>query len=529
MKIWQCPLDTVVQRWGRFARRPFLATGLVVLLMTASACCVALAAGAPEPQVLDELAQVVMADIFAHGRLCEPTQPFWQHFEAIHVLSQPCYQGKYPPALALSMALGSVLFGQPIAGVWIADALMVAAAAYAMYAWLPPSWALLGISLIAMRFGIVGEWAQSYWGGAVSAAGGALVTGGWRRLVTTPRPRHGAATGAGLVLLALSRPYEGLALTLAVVASQSGPLLIAVRRRGEFFWGSVAVAILVALCGVAWLGYYNYRVTGSPVTSTYLLYERTHSTLPLFVWQSTRTDEPTLRNPEIQEVEREMSIDLAKRQRDFPFGRLQELFSVAWNFVKPLLGLAFLGLFWTPPHLKPSAKAAALIIGIVLASNLVSSWTAPRYVSPATVAIFTLGIIGLAGLSHRLGRSRATIVLCVAIIGASLASTTAAAVIYVRQQRTATDWWQSKKTIKSRLLLEPGDDLVFVHYDSRHNPHNSWIYNGANLELQPVIWARQIEPGSDRELRNYYGSRHAWVVFTDEQSARLVPWTGESQ
>jgi len=145
------------------------------------------------------------------------------------------------------------------------------------------------------------------------------------------------------------------------------------------------------------------------------------------------------------------------------------------------------------------------------------------------VAIFTLGVIGLAGLTQRLGRSRATIVLCVAIIGGSLASTTASAVIYVRQQHTVTSWWQSKKTIRSRLLSESGDDLVFVHYDRQHNPHNSWIYNGADLDMQPVIWARQIEPSSDRELRNHYGSRHAWIVFADEQPARLVPWTDESQ
>ena len=522
-------LDTILERYERFARRPLLATSIVALLTIAFACCVDFAAGPPEPQVHDELAQVVMADIFAHGRLCEPTQPFWQHFEAIHVLSQPCYQGKYPPALALFMALGSVLFGQPIAGIRIADAVMVATAAYAMYAWLPPSWALLGVSLIAIRFGIVGDWAQSYWGGAASAAGGALVAGGMRRIVTTPHPWHGAATGAGLVLLALSRPYEGLALTLAVISSHVRPLTIAVRGRREFVWRSLSVAIAVTLGGFAWLGYYNYRVTGSPITLPYSLYERTHSRLPLFIWQSTATAEPAFRNPEMQEFERRMSIDLEKLRSNFPFGRLRELASVTRNFVNPLLGLAFLGLLWTPRHLRSAATAACLIVGGVLASNLATSWTAPRYVAPATVAIFTLGVIGLAGLTQRLGRSRATIVLCVAIIGGSLASTTASAVIYVRQQHTVTSWWQSKKTIRSRLLSESGDDLVFVHYDRQHNPHNSWIYNGADLDTQPVIWARQIEPSSDRELRNHYGSRHAWIVFADEQPARLVPWTDESQ
>src|SRR5262245_22745873 len=117
-------------------------TGLLVSLVG-----VTLLAGIPAPTVHDELAQLVMADIFSHGRLCEPTHAMWQHFETFHVLSQPCYMGKYPPGLPLFMALGQVTTGVPLVGVWIALLVMVAATAYAMYAWLPSRWAFLGTTL----------------------------------------------------------------------------------------------------------------------------------------------------------------------------------------------------------------------------------------------------------------------------------------------------------------------------------------------------------------------------------------------
>src|SRR5262249_5163057 len=80
------------------------------------------------------------------------------------------------------LAVGQVLSGKPILGVWISFGLMCAAVCWMLYAWVQPSWAFLGGFLVMLHpsLGLNGYWAQSYWGGAVAATGGALGIGGRR-------------------------------------------------------------------------------------------------------------------------------------------------------------------------------------------------------------------------------------------------------------------------------------------------------------------------------------------------------------
>ncbi|MGH7810895.1 MAG: hypothetical protein ACREP5_11520, partial [Candidatus Binatia bacterium] len=258
------------------------------LLTFAGSATIGLIGGIAEPKVHDEFSYLLAADTFAHGRLTNPTHPMWTHFESIHIIHQPTYMSKYPPGQGAILALGQLLSGHPILGVWLSMGLMCATICWMLYAWVPARWALIGglFSVLHPIVGIGGDWAQSYWGGALPAAGGALVLGGTRYLLTEPKMRHALLMALGLVVLANTRPYEGFLVGVCAIVT----LLMGFIRKRDLETSVLVEKIglpLVLICTTAgvWMGYYNFRVTGNIFRMPYQVHEATYGVAPLFVWQ----------------------------------------------------------------------------------------------------------------------------------------------------------------------------------------------------------------------------------------------------
>src|SRR5262249_43907363 len=125
----------------------------------------------------------------------------------------------------LFLAVGTILGGRPIVGVWISAALFISALCWMLQAWFPARWAVIGASMGAATMifsgypfagATVAYWSQSYWGGAVGGLGGALLLGGFRRIISDRSWIASALMGLGAGVLALSRPFEGLLVTIPV-------------------------------------------------------------------------------------------------------------------------------------------------------------------------------------------------------------------------------------------------------------------------------------------------------------------------
>src|SRR5258708_23288037 len=195
------------------ARRGFLAGFLLFVPVIGLRLALFPRFPVPAPGIHDEFSYLLMADTFAHFRLSNPPHPMWMSFETFHVNFFPRYASMYPPAQGFVLAIGEWL-GNPWIGVLLSCSLMCAAIYWMLLAWLPRRCALLGGVSPWLEFAVVSYWINSYWGGAVSAIGCALLLGPLARLIRRPSARDALLFGLALTLLANSRPYEGVIFSL---------------------------------------------------------------------------------------------------------------------------------------------------------------------------------------------------------------------------------------------------------------------------------------------------------------------------
>jgi hypothetical protein len=78
------------------------------------------------------------------------------------------------------------------------------------------------------------------------------------------------------------------------------------------------------------------------------------------------------------------------------------------------------------------------------------------------------------------------------------------------------------RAIESRLEATPGNHLILVPSQFGH-----CVYNGADIDAQRVVWARQLGGASDEALLRYYRSRHVWIMAGDDSHLAVTPFTGE--
>jgi hypothetical protein len=76
-------------------------------------------------------------------------------------------------------------------------------------------------------------------------------------------------------------------------------------------------------------------------------------------------------------------------------------------------------------------------------------------------------------------------------------------------------------------LEETGErHLVFVRYQPRHNYHSEWVYDAADIDNAKVVFARELDPASDRALTEYFKDRQVWLVKPDEAISSLSRYSG---
>src|SRR5262249_52967687 len=84
-----------------------------------------------------------------------------------------------------------------------------------------------------------------------------------------------------------------------------------------------------------------------------------------------------------------------------------------------------------------------------------------------------------------------------------------------------------RSTLINQLQASGGQHLVFVEYTSEHNVHEEWVYNAANIDRSPVVFAREMGAIKDRELIQYFSNRRVWHLVVGDGSVKLGPYEGK--
>ncbi len=517
----------------RLARRKGLSVLLVGLSVIAIRVVLIPILGIPQPRFNDEFSYLLAADTFAHGKLTNPTHPMWIHFESFHIIEQPTYMSMYPPAQGLVLAAGQLL-GHPWGkqdwiGQLLVTALMCSALCWMLQAWLPPPWALLGAALAVLRLGLLSYWMNTYWCASIAALGGALVLGAWPHFRKRPRISPALLMGLGLVILANSRPYEGLVFSLPVAVAM---LCRLVGKRRPALWFSLSHVVLplfvVLTLGAVATSYYYYRVTGNPFRMTYEVNRETYATAPYFIWQRPHP-EPTYHHVVMRDFYRG-ELSEFERNRTFTgyLSRAADKLISWWQFyLGPLLTLPLLALPWVLR--QPKMRLPVSICVAMVAGFAIQTWTFPHYFSPAVGALYILLVQCLRQLWHwRSSR------ILPEIIGPSLVRAIpalACAMILLRVTAAAVHvqiepMWPRGDLERARILRQlqqrPGLQLVIVRYAPYHDPVREWVYNDANIDAAKVVWARDMGKDGNQELLNYFHDRKVWVVEADRPAPQLI-------
>jgi hypothetical protein len=470
----------------------------------------------PQPLYHDEFSYLLAADTYANGRLTNPTHPFWQHFETFHVLTEPTYISKYQPLQGLVLAFGQKFFDEPWIGVYLSTGLMCASICWMLQGWTSPDWALLGALLFALRVGVFSSWMNTYAGGTVPAIGGALVLGAVARIWRRGQFVHSFTWALGLAILALSRPYDAMVLGCATLA-----ILLWFWRKSRMPLRSIGVgfalpALMVLTLCAAGIVYNDYRVTGHPLTLPYEMHQQQYGVSSMFRLMPLRP-EPQYHNAVMRQFWAEWSVGQWESARVHPVLVLLVDVYVFYSFCFPFF-ILFIPMLVCPYDLETAEERVTvyllLTMGLMIALLII--------IQPHYVAVF-VGVIYLRFLHSfmrlrlwRPGGKPVGWVLGALMIGLLVGD------FFYETLGTIRNFHESARhSVVRALEKEPGKHLVLLRYAPDHNPHDEWVYNRADIDASPIVWAREMGPEQDRPFLEYFRNRKIWVLEPDQSPPKL--------
>ncbi len=485
----------------------------------------------PHPVLADEFSHLLLADTFAHGRLTNPSHPLWHSFETLHVIPLPTYNSMYFPGPALLLLLGQVVFGLPWFGVLIGTGMLCGLICWALQAWFPPRWALLGGIIAVLKIGLVSYWIDSYWGGTFAAVGGTLVLGALTRMCRKPSVGLALVLSLGIGMLANSRPYEGLAFCVPVVIYLAAWLFNArwPPLKSKLIRCVAPIAVSLAFVAVG-MGTYFAAVTGSPTRLPYQVNQERYGwpmTLPWTKIHYVQHDRKEFAEYFDYELRERMSF----QSPSLFFAGIGMRLQQDWRFfVGPALTIPLL---FTRRILRARRLRPVFVVGTAVLVAGYAEPHFPHYLAPATLPIFAVIVQGYRHLRRFRFRNidlgvrlaRAIPLILISVVSFRLLSRPLG--FEVPRFGGYTSWCckvdgNVNQDQIVRRLPQGRRHLILVRYSPTHRWVEEWVYNRADIDEARVIWARELGSIQDQKLIQYFHDRQVWRFEPDATPQKLT-------
>jgi hypothetical protein len=333
----------------------------------------------------------------------------------------------------------------------------------------------------------------------------------------------------GILILANSRPYEGFLFCfpagiwfvwwLAGKSKSPKPLRV---RVGQVLLPLVAMLLLTA----AFMGYYNWRLTGNALLLPHVLNTHTYHTTGLFLWDHKKA-EMHYANHEFEEFYN--GWERNNYNNTWPdIVRVSEeklvRYGLTYFWIGELLALPAI------PFLFRNRKTRLLVVTFLLVTVGVFAviWSNAHYAAPLTCVVFALAVqairymrtMRIGGRPIGVAFARAIVLVLVLDTGINVARGICDPLLW------PCEGDPSRVTIADKLAHTPGNHLIMVRYEKdNHNIHDEWVYNGADIDEAKVLWARELDAEQNAKLFAYFKDRKIWLVTPDSDNTYLEPYT----
>jgi hypothetical protein len=364
----------------------------------------------------------------------------------------------------------------------------------------------------------------------------------------------------GGAILINARPFEGFITIFFLLVVLAVRLL---KTRREAFLGILRKVVLpgaiLTAATLGMMGLYNFKVTGNAFKMPYIIHQQQYFSTPLFIFQNPQPRPPMghYRLQKLSEYYTEprftKTIFLITELPDSNYLRPIYFFVCLMIFMPNFyLYSAFtLLLFITLPFLLKKKKSLLLIFATIVFTFAVMSmatfWDQYHYSAHLTCGFYLLCIETLRYFIFLCKKQKKIIydrfaffgVLVLVLVSFVRLSFAEDGVIrfFGNEPDQPIDFSQplvkinktQEKTVFlrdqiNRMLSQTGEKyLVIVKYDPKYSFDDEIVYNLADLDNAPVVWAHYLEPEKNKALLDYYKNRKTLLIKISQSAISIEP------